>query len=935
MAVRCGGTALAVPRGRQRAVLAALLLRANHVVPLDELAEALWRTDLPPSARVSVQNYVMRLRSTLGPAGARIGTRAHGYLIGVDDDELDITRFEALLRQARAAARDGRWPEAADHAASALALWRGEPLADAGSDVLAEREAPRLNEMRMQAAEMRIDADLHLGRHGEVIAELRQLARAEPLRERLHALLMLALYRDRRQAEALAAYQQARRVLVEELGTDPGPDLQQLHQQILDADPALLLPGPAARAASTAAPPRPAPPRQLPAAVADFTGRTAELAALTHVLADTKARGPGTVVISAVGGTAGVGKTALALHWAHQAAHQFPDGQMYVNLRGFDPSGSPATPETVIRGFLDALGVPPERIPPDPDAQAGLYRSLLADKQMLIVLDNTRDEQQVRPLLPASPESLVLVTSRHQLSGLAAAEGARLISLDMLSHAEATQLLTARLGHNRAAAEPEALSRIASLCACLPLALAVAAARAADSPGFPLAALAGELADSASRLDALDAGDPAASVQVVFSWSYQQLSEQAARLFRLLGLHPGPDISLPAAASLAATTPAQTRHLMRELARAHLIAEHVPGRYTFHDLLRAYAATQAQSTDSNADREAAIGRVLDHYLHTATSAAFRLNPAKRPLALAAPRPGTAPEQPADYRQALAWCDEEHQVLLAAIALAAESGFDTQAWQIPWAMAWFLWTRGHWQESVATQRTALAAATRLGDEEAQALSASILGTACTRSGDLEEARGHFATSLRLYEGLGNRVGVAKVHQNVSVLANRQGRYAEALGHAEQAVLLYHSIGDRTGEAEALNCVGWEHCVLGDYEKAREFCRQALTLAAEVGHRRIEPHAWDSLGYAEHHLGNFAEATACYQRALSRFRETGDRFTEADVLTRLGDTHQAAGKLTQAREAWQQALAILEDMQHPDAGKVRTKLAGAIGHASRNS
>ena len=308
LAVRCGGTALAVPRGKQRAVLAALLLRANHVVSVDELAEALWGTDLPPSARVSLQNYVMRLRATLGPAGSRIATHPHGYLIAVGDGELDIAQFEALLREARAAAREGRWPEAASHATAALALWRGEPLADAGSDVLAAREAPRLAEVRLQAAETRIDADLHLGRHGEVIGELRQLAGTQPLRERLHALLMLALYRDSRQAEALAAYRQARRVLVEELGTEPGPELQQLHQKILDADPALVLTGPPTPAASAAAPAGPTP-RQLPAAVADFTGRDAELKALTAMLDQAGTGAPGTVVISAIGGTAGVGKT--------------------------------------------------------------------------------------------------------------------------------------------------------------------------------------------------------------------------------------------------------------------------------------------------------------------------------------------------------------------------------------------------------------------------------------------------------------------------------------------------------------------------------------------------------------------------------------------------------------------------------------------------
>jgi tetratricopeptide (TPR) repeat protein/DNA-binding XRE family transcriptional regulator len=671
---------------------------------------------------------------------------------------------------------------------------------------------------------------------------------------------------------------------------------------------------------------------QLPPAVAGFTGRAAELAALTGMLDQAGAGGPGTVVISAIGGTAGVGKTALALHWAHQVAAWFGDGQLYANLRGFDPSGNPAAPAEVIRGFLDALGVPAERIPPLPEAQAGLYRSLLAGKRMLIVLDNARDEGQLRPLLPASPASLVLVTSRSQLGGLAAAEGARLISLDVLSHGEAVQLLTARLGAARASAEPAAAGQIASLCACLPLALAVAAARAAARPGFPLATLAGELADAGGRLDALDAGDPGSSVRAVFSWSIRQLSPAAARMFRLLGVHPGPDISVPAAASLAGITEAGAGRLLRELARGHLITEHVPGRYACHDLLRAYAAEQAQRTGSAAGRREATGRVLDHYLHTAARAALVLYPAKEPVVLAPPRPGAAPGQPVDPRQALAWFEAEHQVVLAAVTLAAGSGFDAHAWQLPWAMAPFLQARGHWQEWAATQRTALAAAARLGDTAAQALCGRLLANACIYLGDHDEARGHYASSLALYQRLGNRLGQAKIQQTLGVLAERQGRYADALGHAEQALRLYQAIGDKANEAEALNTVGWHHALLGDYQQAREFCRRALTLSAETGNSRLEGDAWDSLGYAEHHLGNLGEAAACYQHALSRYQISGDSFQESGTLTHLGDTRHAAGEHAQAREAWQQALAILDDLQHPGAAQVRAKLASTNHHAS---
>jgi tetratricopeptide (TPR) repeat protein len=366
---------------------------------------------------------------------------------------------------------------------------------------------------------------------------------------------------------------------------------------------------------------------------------------------------------------------------------------------------------------------------------------------------------------------------------------------------------------------------------------------------------------------------------------------------------------------------------------AHLITEHFPGRYAFHDLLRAYAAEQTRHTDSDTGRHEATGRVLDHYLHTAARAALLLDQSLEPVALVPPRPGAAAAQPTDYQQALAWYQAEHQVLLAAVTLAAD-GFDSHAWQLPWAMTTFLRVRGHWHEWAATQRAALAAATRLGDTAAQALSGRLLANAWTCLGDHDQALGHYASSLTLYRRLGNRLGEAKIQHSLPFLAESQGRYADALGHAEQALSLYRAIGHRAAEAEALNDVGWYHGLLGDYQQARVLCRQALTLSAETGNRWAEGYTWDSLGYAEHHLGNLAEATACYQHAVGLFRDAGDRFEEADTLTSLGDTRHSAGQLAEAQEAWQQALAIFDDLQHPNADKVCAKLASTNHHASPN-
>ncbi len=927
LVVRRGDVVVAVPAGKQRAVLAALLLNANKVVAVGELAEALWGAAPPPSARVTIQNYVVRLRKALGEEGrSRIGTRPPGYVISVAAGELDVTRFGVLLGAARQAGRDGSWETAAARARAALALWRGEPLADVESELLVLRDAPRLAELRLQALEIGVEADVRLGRHAEATGELRRLVMAHPLREHLHALLMLALYRDGRQAEALAVYRAARGVLVEELGAEPGRELRGLHEQILAGDPGLDLSGPRWAGGGVGR----VVPRELPAAVRHFTGRAAELAALTRLL-DEPSRG--LVVISAIGGTAGVGKTALAVHWAHQVAGRFPDGQLYVNLRGYD-AARPVTAAGALAGFLRALGVPGADIPPGQDQRAARYRSLLAGKRILVVLDNASTAEQAEPLLPGTPGCAVVVTSRDSLAGLVARDGAARLDLDLLPLADAVALLGGLIGAP-ARADPGATAELARQCARLPLALRVAAELAAARPQVPLADLVADLADQQRRLDLLDAaGDPRTAVRAVFSWSCQQLSAETARMFRLLGIHPGPDITVPAAASLAATTGAGARRLLRELARAHLITEHVPGRYTCHDLLRAYAAEQAHAHDNQDDRHEATGRMLDHYLHTAARAALLLVPGKEQVALAPPRPGAAPEQPADSQQALAWFEAEHEVLLAAVALAARSGFDSHAWQLPWAMTPFLHKRGHWQEWAATQRTAVAAAARLGDTAALAVCSRLLGLACTSLGDHDQARGHFAGSLTLYQRLGNRLGQAKVHHNLGYLAERQGRYADALGHAEQALRLYQAIGDKANEAAALNGVGWCHGRLGDYQQARAFCRQAVTLSAEAGDRWLEGTAWDSLGYAEHHLGNLAEAAACYQRALSIAREAGARLFEAGTLTHLGDARHAAGEIALAREAWQQALVILEDVQHPDAAEVRAKLASTTDHASPN-
>jgi DNA-binding SARP family transcriptional activator/tetratricopeptide (TPR) repeat protein len=912
------GSSVEVAGSRLRVLLAALLLHPNAPVPVGVLAEAVWDGAPPPGAARTLRSHITRLRRLLGPEAQRLVAREPGYLIRFEPAELDVAQFEALCRDAGAAFRAGDWATTADTTGRALSLWRGAPLADVPSQLLRDQWLPHLDELHVQAVEWRVEAGLHEGRHEQLLPELRELTERHPLREHFHAQLMLALYRCGRQTAALAAYQRARRVLISELGIEPGEGLRKLYQRIQSADPAL-----AAAAAGQAN--QIASPRELPAAVTGFTGRLAELKELTSLLDLAGEQGPGTVVITAIGGTAGVGKTALALHWAHQVAGRFPDGQLYINLRGFDPSGIPVTSAEALRRLLNALGVPQERIPHAPDAQLSMYRRLLADKRMLIVLDNARDEAQVRPLLPASPASLVLITSRNQLAGLAVTDGAWLLSLDVLPRDEAVRMLTARIGAGRAAAEPVAVEQIARLCADLPLALAVAAARAAARRRFPLAALAGELRDAAGRLGALDSGDQVASVAAVFSWSYQQLSPQAARLFRLLGLHPGPDISVPATASVAAVDEPQARRLLGELARDCLITEHAPGRYAFHDLLRAYAAGQARDFDPGPDRDAATGRILDHYLHTAGHSGMLLRPEQEPLALAPPGPGTRPERPGDYRQAMAWFTAEHQVLLAAVTLAAEAATDSRAWQLPCATAEYFRLRGHPHEQVTVMATAVPAATRLDDPLGQAMSIRRLAMARYFTGDYEQARAHLEHCLPLYQRAGDRTGEATAQKNLSWVAEAQGRHADALGHTEKALSLFQASGHKVGEAATLGNRGWFRALLGDYQRARASCAQALALTAKLGACSFEHAILDTLGYIELQLGNFAQAASYFESALRDAERHSDAPLQAEILTHLGDARHAAGELPQARQAWQQALTIYDDIQHPSTSKIRAKLA----------
>jgi tetratricopeptide (TPR) repeat protein/transcriptional regulator with XRE-family HTH domain len=684
--------------------------------------------------------------------------------------------------------------------------------------------------------------------------------------------------------------------------------------------------GPAAHpAAGHAADPPRVVPAQLPADLPTFAGRVSHLHHLDALLPTGGDAPPPAVVITALAGTAGVGKTALAVHWAHQVRHLFPDGQLYLNLRGFGP-GPVLDPGEAVRRFLDALDVPPHRVPADVEAQSALYRSVLAGKRVLVVLDNAADTDQVQPLLPSTAGCLALITSRNQLTGLVAAHSAHPVSLDTLTVEEARDLLARRLGTDRVAGEPDAVAQIVAGCARLPLALAIVAARAATHPHFPLAALAAELRDARVRLDVLAGGEAAIDVRTAFSWSYERLPAPAARLFRLLGLHPGPDVSAAAVASLAGLPAKQTGRLLAELTRAHLVSEVRPGRYALHDLLRAYADELARSHEPDAERLAAAHRLLDHYLYTARAADRHLSPHRDPITVAAPAAGVRPEPVADHQRALDWFAAEHAVVLTLVTSAAGTGFDAHAWQLAWTLATFLDRRGHWADLTASHATALSAAQRLADPTAQAIMHRYLGRGYVRLGRDEQAHHHYGLALDLFAQVRDRAGQAHTHLDLAWVFERARRYREALDHAEQALGHYRVVGDPGWQARGLNAAGWYHALLGDHHQALSRCGQALALLQEIGDRNGQAATLDSLGYAHHHLGDYPAAVSSLQQALLLRRELGDRFNEAETLGHLGDAHAAAGDAGTARHCLVEALEILVELGHPDADALRARLSG---------
>jgi DNA-binding SARP family transcriptional activator len=893
-----------------RALLATLLLSPGQPVSTGQLIADLWGDAPPAKASNLVSIYVHRLRRLIGDAdGSVLVTRAPGYQIMLSPGDLDAERFTQLLADGRAALAGDDAAAAAGLLSVALGLWRGPALADVPASALVGAEADRLEESRVQAQELRIEADLGCGRHDEVAPELSRLLADHPLREGLWGLRMRALYSAGRQAEALETYARARETIADELGVDPGVGLQQLHQDILNADTANAAVGTTGPPAAVRAAPAYPAPAQLPADIADFTGRGEQVGELCLLLSGNGQMpgSPGAVPVVLLVGSGGLGKTALAVHAAHLLADQFSDGQLYADMLG---ATEPVDPAEILARFLRGLGMNGAQIPVEPEERAAQYRTRLAGKRTLIVLDDARDAAQVRLLLPGSASCAVLITGRHAMPELV---GTRLMDLDVLPPAEARALFGRVAGEDRASAEPAATAEVLAACAGLPLAIRIAGARLAARGGWNVHTLAGRLSDERRRLDELRAGNLA--VRASFEVSFASLTSAAgpggvnpARAFRLLGLWTGPVIALPAASALLGQPEPTVAGALEALVDAHLLDSPEPDLYRFHDLLRVYAADRALAQESDQDRQDAITRVLTWYLHTTEAAARIISPQHVRVPLELPPRPVRPLEFSSLESSLAWCERERAGLAAATRLAAESGLHETAWKLAAAAMSFFYRRSHWADWVTTHQVGLASARRVGDRRGEAWMLNNLGMAYGVQ-RLGESVACFEQALALCREIGDSRGEARAANNVANAYFDLRRFDQALAMAEEALVVQRSARRRYGEGLALGIIGGACRELGRHTEAIDRLQQALDIFRELDDRDSEADSLSDLGDAYLGLDRVGDAVSCYQQSLAIQRDIGDRHGQATTLRRLARASQRCGDTGQAAELLSEALLLL--------------------------
>lgn len=896
------GTPARVTSAKQRVVLAALALRAGQVVSAEELVDYLWGDDPPVTARETVHSHVMRLRKALPAAErAHLITRSPGYLLEIDPEDVDVHQVRTLRRLAAEREDPAGATDLLRHAHS---LSRGALLADVGSEPLRRRHVPGWDEFWTQLTEARIDAELALGHHAEVLSELRSLVTTQPLAEHFRGQLMLALRATGQVAEALREYRLARHALVDGLGVEPGPYLQAVHQEILAAT------------GSPAGQPEPPPPAELPHAICGFIGRQAELAELDALTDDAR--------IIVLEGMAGIGKTTTAIHWAHRHRNRFPDGQLYLNLRGFGPGEAPLRPAEALPRLLHSIGVPPESVPSTVDEQSARLRSLLADRRMLVLLDNAGDAGQVRPLLPGGRHCRVLVTSRNRLSGLIAREHAVPIRLDPFSPAESADLLADYLGTARLHGERAAAAALAGYCGHVPLALSIIAARALERPGLPLAELNAQLRPG-DRLDAFTIEEGAEeNLRAVFAWSYRALSPAAAQLFRFLAVHPGRTLTAPSAAALVGLPVQRTDALLAELTRANLLDRHSADRYRCHDLLRAYAAELVATEDPAARQLLARQRVLDWYLHTAVAAERWLRPHRPPFELVEPAAPVTPVTFADNQEAVRWCELEQANLIAAIDAAAADELHEHAWQLALAMSSFCYVGKRRPEWISTSEIGLRSARELGDRKAEGAMLASLGSALGESRRRDEAVEHHLRALELHRATGDHDREPATLNSLAVSYAQTRRYEAALAAFTKARDLHRERHNANGEALTLMNIALCNSSLGRLAPAIAHNHEALAVFRQRGDLYNAAICLANLGETHALRDDHPRAVDCYRQAIEQHVLAGNEYGRARTWVNLGHSLRRLGEEEQARECWRLALTVFEELDEPNAEEVAALL-----------
>lgn len=902
----------------QRSILGMLLLKEGHAVTPAEMIDAVWGEESPPRALGALRTYISRLRTVLEPdrpARTRpelLTSVGKGYALRLPPGSLDLTRFEQAVAEAETARRAGRLPVAAERMRAALALFEGEPLAGAVGPY-AEHQRDRLAERRLGVIEALMDVDLELGGHAAVVSELVALVADHPLRERLRAQLMLAYYRCGRQGDALAVFTETRQALIDELGVEPGPELAALHQRILAADPTLAAPPQAETAQETPEPgdepaldlPRPA---QLPAAVNDFTGRE-EVAGWLRSLLSAPSSAEG-VPVAAICGIGGVGKTTLAVHVAHLLDEVFPDGQLYADLRGYTDEAT--DPATTLGSFLRALGIPADVIPESPADRSALYRSILAERRILVLLDNVRDAAQVSPLLPGSPGCAAIVTSRSKLADL---PSAKLVDLDVMEPDEALSLFAAVAGPERVAAEHGAAMDVVAACGFLPLAVRIVAARLSARPSWTVASLVPRLADEQRRLDELRVGNLA--VEATFALGYGQLDPVQQRAFRLLSLPNGPDISVGAAAALLSTTEIEAEDVLESLVDASLVEAPAPGRYRFHDLLKLFARRELEKAERQQARTLALRRLLGFYL-ASTQSAHRLAYEGSMISDNLVVVGSG-RTFATAEESVAWLIVEGDALFATInqaAASARAGDELlPAGDLLVAMEPLLESGTHTREFDHGTRAVLAAALRLGDRACELRARYVLGRVLFAGNRLPEAEEQFLRVHELSSERGEKIVTGEVLNALAVVVGRQRRHTEALSWFDAAMRWYRENGVPAGEALVLSYSAREYLGLNRPEDAIAAAEKGLALFTEIGSGAGTARARYHLGIVLSRVGRLTEAVHHHAECLAFFRAGKQRVWEQRVCSRLAETFIAAERYEDAVRHAEQARAVAREIGHP--------------------